>query len=111
MVRRYAHFSAEHLAPYADRLCAEGDGLPQDPGYPEYRPVNLPFLTYSQTKTNIAVNQRLSIGRRKKAHFQRMPPSVAASVHPVERAGAVSIPALLEMGGPKLVAGNPPLCT
>ena len=22
MVRRYAHFSAEHLAPYADRLCA-----------------------------------------------------------------------------------------
>jgi len=21
-VRRYAHFSAEHLAPYADRLCA-----------------------------------------------------------------------------------------
>ena len=21
MVRRYAHFSAEHLAPYADRLC------------------------------------------------------------------------------------------
>ena len=22
MVRRYAHFSAEHLAPYADPLCA-----------------------------------------------------------------------------------------
>ena len=22
MVRRYAHFSAEHLAPYADQLCA-----------------------------------------------------------------------------------------
>ena len=22
MVRRYAHFSAEHLAPHADRLCA-----------------------------------------------------------------------------------------
>ena len=22
MVRRYAHLSAEHLAPYADRLCA-----------------------------------------------------------------------------------------
>jgi beta-glucosidase/6-phospho-beta-glucosidase/beta-galactosidase len=22
MVRRYAHFSAEHLAPYADNLCA-----------------------------------------------------------------------------------------
>jgi hypothetical protein len=22
MVRRYAHFSADHLAPYADRLCA-----------------------------------------------------------------------------------------
>jgi integrase len=22
MVRRYAHFSAEHLVPYADRLCA-----------------------------------------------------------------------------------------
>ena len=22
MVRRYAHYSAEHLAPYADRLCA-----------------------------------------------------------------------------------------
>jgi integrase len=22
MVRRYAHFSAEHLTPYADRLCA-----------------------------------------------------------------------------------------
>jgi len=22
MVRQYAHFSAEHLAPYADRLCA-----------------------------------------------------------------------------------------
>jgi integrase len=22
MVRRYAHFSAEHLAPFADRLCA-----------------------------------------------------------------------------------------
>jgi hypothetical protein len=21
MVRRYAHFSAEHLAPYAERLC------------------------------------------------------------------------------------------
>jgi hypothetical protein len=24
MVRRYAHFSAEHLAPYADRLCGVG---------------------------------------------------------------------------------------
>ena len=22
MVQRYAHFAAEHLAPYADRLCA-----------------------------------------------------------------------------------------
>ena len=22
MVRRYAHLSADHLAPYADRLCA-----------------------------------------------------------------------------------------
>jgi hypothetical protein len=22
MVRRYAHYSAEHLAPFADRLCA-----------------------------------------------------------------------------------------
>lgn len=23
MVRRYAHLAADHLAPYADRLCAE----------------------------------------------------------------------------------------
>ena len=39
MVRRYAHFSAEHLAPYADRLCelrvvaenANGTNLSQGP--------------------------------------------------------------------------------
>ena len=39
MVRRYAHFSAEHLAPYADRLCtlravtqnANGTNLSQAP--------------------------------------------------------------------------------
>jgi hypothetical protein len=27
MVRRYAHLSAEHLAPYADNLCSNTDKL------------------------------------------------------------------------------------
>ena len=43
MVRRYAHMSADHLAPYADRLCAL-----RVVDVPEIAPENGTFMTQSQ---------------------------------------------------------------